>query len=201
MRSPGHLSMLFMERCRTSHEQLLSGILLEDEIFKAPFRGIIFLCKALEQFAHELMEPILLNGIEVVLSVSARFDQAGDPEERQMMTDGGLALSKPLTECGDMKFFLSSKEKQNLQTRFIREQFEDLDKVLLQLVRQFRNTVPTCGRHRAFQLTGDWFGKLRNHFFFLGFWLRGASGQIRRIPLRFMRRVALVFIQTQPFSV
>src|SRR5579862_5537931 len=58
---------------------------------------------ALEQLFHQAAEAGLADGIIVVLAVAPRLDQAGHPQQGQVMADGRLALSKPITQSRDVQ--------------------------------------------------------------------------------------------------
>ena len=97
------------------------------------------------------------DGIKIVLAVAAGLDQAGDAEQRQVMADGRLALAELVAQRRHVQFPFAGQIHQHAQAGFIRQQLEDLDEILLQLVRQFRNGSPTFGLHR--------FHDIRDHFF------------------------------------
>jgi len=77
------------------------------------------------------------DGVEIVLSVPAGFDQPGDAEQRQMMAHRRLALSELVAQGSDVQFPFAGQIHQHAQAGFVRKQLEDLDEILLQLVRQF----------------------------------------------------------------
>ena len=56
------------------------------------FIGII---KAVEKFSHNGMEVFTADGIEIVLAISACFDQSGIPQQCKMMADSRLTLIEP----------------------------------------------------------------------------------------------------------
>ena len=51
-----------------------------------------------EQAEQQLAEMVGADAVEVVLALAPRLDQAGDPEEGQVMAHRRLALAQPLAE-------------------------------------------------------------------------------------------------------
>lgn len=196
-----HGEPAFTGKQGTSSSDLTVAGLTEDEILKPQFRDVGVFGKAAEEFAHQFVEPMLLDGIKVVLSIAAGFDQPGHSQQCEMVTDGRLALSKPLAQRRDVQFPFTTEEEQDLQPSFVSQQFEDLDQVFFQLLRKFGETdVPiscrTGGRLRVpFRHR---IGKLRNHFGFLLFIAGGRAVAPIGTGLFLPYRAGLVFVQKAP---
>ena len=67
-----------------------------------------------EQFA-EMLGP---HAVKVVLSLAARLDQTGNPQQCQVMAHRRLALPEPVAQIGDVKLAVGrqGKVEQNAQT-------------------------------------------------------------------------------------
>jgi hypothetical protein len=56
-----------------------------------------------EETQEQLPEMIGPDAVEVVLSLAARLDEPGNPQERQMVADRGLALPQAVAKVGDVE--------------------------------------------------------------------------------------------------
>ena len=114
-----------------------SVALRDDEVVDSDFLSIV-LGHAVEELMNQVMKIRFPHGVEVVFSVPSRLDEMRVAEERKMMADRGLALLEPFAESGDIEFPLLGEVEQDLESGFVGKQFEDLDEVLLESLRQFR---------------------------------------------------------------
>lgn len=165
--------MISLLQSGMASSELFRWVLTEDEVLEAPLGRIVFFGEALEEFSHQFVEPALLDGIVIVLSIPTWFNQSSDAEQREVMADSGLALAEPLAQSGHVQFLFPTQEEEDLQACFICEQLENLNEILLELVGQFGNPCFTCWRLGARRVTGNWFGKRCDHCFFLRFKSRG----------------------------
>ena len=88
-----------------------------------------------KQFAHQLMEMLFTNGIEIVFSVTTGFDQTRRSQQSQVVADRRLALVQPFAQRRNVQFTLAQQEHQDLESRFVGEQLEDLHQVAFELFR------------------------------------------------------------------
>ena len=56
-----------------------------------------------EQAQQQLAEVVGADAVEVVLALAPRLDQAGDPQQSQVVADRRLALAEPLAQVGDVQ--------------------------------------------------------------------------------------------------
>lgn len=94
---------------------------------------------------------ITTDGVEVVLSVAAGFNETGDAEESEVVADGRLALTEAVAEGADVEFSFAEEVHQDAETGFIREELEDLDEFFLQLGGEFGNGGAVLGFFRGFE--------------------------------------------------
>ena len=96
-----------------------------------------------EEAQQQLAEMIGAHAVEVMLAFPARLDQAGNPQERQMMAHRRLALSQPMAEIGDVKLVVlrKSQVEQDAESGLVAEQLEDLGKLTDRLLGDFGEKV------------------------------------------------------------
>lgn len=96
----------------------------EDEVVEADLLG--HASGRREEVDEELSKMIGSNAVEVVLSFTSRFDQAGDAQESEVVADRGLALTETIAQLGDVHLLVLGEVKENAKPRFVAEEFEDL---------------------------------------------------------------------------
>lgn len=103
------------------------------EVFKMKL-GFVRIGDCLKQRGNDVMEVRLQKRIEIVLAITAATDQTSNSQQRQMVTDCRLTLLQTLAESRDMQFAFTIQVHQHAQTSFVRQQFEDLNQITLQLI-------------------------------------------------------------------
>src|SRR5262245_7686422 len=86
-------------RSRRSGSGVCQGEIMEP-VFLVPWN----LTRGGEERQEQITEMLGANTVKVVLSFPSRLDQSRDAEKGQMMTDGGLALTKTLADVGHVQF-------------------------------------------------------------------------------------------------
>lgn len=135
----------------------------QDEVVEANFVPIC-VAHALKQLFHQPMEMLLSHGIVIVLSVAPRLDQPGHSQQGEMVADSRLALPQLFTQRSHVQLLLTCQIEQDPQSRLVREQLENLHKILLKLVGEFRERRGGNFRRRFYYV--------RNHIVLSVFILR-----------------------------
>ena len=91
---------------------------------------------AVEQLFDQAAESRLANGVIIVFSVAAGFDEAGHAQQCEMVADSGLTLAEPIAQSRHVEFGFTGQVDENSQPRFIGKELENLDKFLFQLIGQ-----------------------------------------------------------------
>lgn len=127
-----------------------SSVVREREVVEADFVGLRS-DQTAEQLGDQTAEMITTDGVEVVLSVAAGFNETGDAKESEVVADGRLALTEAVAEGADVEFSFAEEVHQDAETGFIREELEDLDEFFLQLGGEFGNGGAVLGFFRGFE--------------------------------------------------
>ena len=132
----------------------------DDKIVKT---NLVFvgIADAFEQFFDDPVEMCLPDGIEIVFPVATYRNHPRDPQQGEVVADGGLALLELIAKRAHVEFLLANKIHQNSQAGFVGEQLKNLNEIFFEFIGQFRK--PWRLVHHGFGHYG--FGNVTYHLF------------------------------------
>src|SRR5207302_7071760 len=98
------------------------------EVFKMEL--LVAVARILEKPLEEIADQPGLDLVVIVLADTAKADQPGHAQPGEMVADGRLRRLQEIAQGADVHFPILAQRDQNLQTRLIRQQFEDVDESL-----------------------------------------------------------------------
>ena len=87
------------------------------------------LARRREEGHEQVAERLGAHAIKVVLALAPGLDQAGDPQERQVVAHGRLALAQAVAQVGDVQLLVLNEVEQDTQPRLVAQETGDLDEV------------------------------------------------------------------------
>src|SRR4051794_34380625 len=88
-------------------------LITQDEVVEPQF--LRRLARHREEAGHQAPEGLGPEAVVVVLPLASRLDQPGDPQERQVVADGGLSLPETLAEVGDVELARSRQKEKDAE--------------------------------------------------------------------------------------